>query len=42
MVDWESKYRAMLDERELKKYLKALEKEEKAKAKEEAAAAAAG
>ncbi len=42
LVDWESRYRSMLDERELKKYLKALEKEEKAKAKAEAEAANAG
>jgi predicted Zn-dependent peptidase len=40
VVDWESEYRALLDEKELKKYLKALEKEEKAKAKKEAKEAA--
>jgi zinc protease len=42
VVDWDSEYRSMLSEGELKKYIKALEREAKSKAKEEAKKAAAG
>jgi zinc protease len=40
VVDWENEYRSMLSEKDLKKYLKSLEKEEKAKAKKAAKEAA--